>query len=107
MSRPLPKDEKILEGKPFAILAYLSILCIIPLIYKKDNEFALKHAKQGLIIFVAWVAFFVLQTILGPWLLKLGTFVCGVYSLIGIVYAIKGEYVKLTFVSEIAENITI
>ena len=33
-------DKEILEGKILAILSYLSILCIIPLVIKKDNNLA-------------------------------------------------------------------
>ena len=109
MSKPpnTREDQDILEGKVFAILAYLSILCIIPLVFKKGNSFALKHAKQGLVIFVAWVAFFVLHIVLGDWLLQFGNFICGLYSFIGIIFAIKGEYIRLWLAADIAENITI
>ncbi|MCK4883162.1 MAG: hypothetical protein KAS92_09075, partial [Candidatus Omnitrophica bacterium] len=63
--RPSDKDQQILEGKVFAILSYLSILCIIPLVFKKDNPFVLKHGKQGLILFLGEVAVFILHIILG------------------------------------------
>ena len=48
MATKAENDKTIREGKVFAILSYLSILCIIPLILKKDNEFVLAHGKQGL-----------------------------------------------------------
>ena len=45
-------DKQIMEGKIFAILSYLSILCIIPLVFKRDNHFVLSHGKQGLVLFI-------------------------------------------------------
>ena len=33
----------ILDGKMYAVLAYLSIFCIIPLIFKKKNAFVAKR----------------------------------------------------------------
>ena len=99
------ENDYILEGKVFAMLGYLSILCIIPLILKKENRFVLKHAKQGLVIFVAEVAVFILHILLGVWVFKIGMFICGVASFIGILASLRGHYVKLPFVSEIARSI--
>ncbi|MBI5144164.1 MAG: zinc ribbon domain-containing protein, partial [Candidatus Omnitrophica bacterium] len=48
----MPNDKEVLEGKPFAILSYLWILCLVPLILKKENRFAMFHAKQGLVLFI-------------------------------------------------------
>ncbi|OGX06971.1 MAG: hypothetical protein A2Z88_04170 [Omnitrophica WOR_2 bacterium GWA2_47_8] len=109
MSR-LPKahEKEILEGKVFAILSYLSILCIIPLILKKDNEFVLAHGKQGLVLFLGEVAMFVLH-ILPPfyWVLNFGMFVFGVMSFLGIIHVLKGQYVKLPIISYFADKISL
>ena len=106
---PKKKDyeSNVVEGKIFAILAYLSVLCIIPLIIKKENPFALFHGKQGLVLFVGEVAVFLLHIIFGLWILKLGIFVLGFFSFLGIIASIKGEYLKLPLVSEVAEKITL
>ncbi len=101
----LADQNLIIEGKVFAILSYLSIFCIIPLVFKKDNKFALVHGKQGLVIFIAEVAVFIAHIVLGMWILRLGTFLLGVMSLIGIFHAVQGCYVRLFFVSDIAEKI--
>ena len=82
-------DPQILEGKVFAILSYLSILCIIPLVLKKDNAFVLKHGKQGLILFLGEVAIFIIHIILGLWILRLGMFVLGVLSFVGLIAALQ------------------
>ena len=103
---PPNEDRQITEGKVFAILSYLSILCIIPLTLKKENPFVLDHGKQGLIIFVAQVAVFILS-ILFPWILKLGMFVLGILSFVGIVHVLRGRYVKFPVISKIAEQIVL
>ena len=100
-------DQEILEGKVFALLAYLSVLCIIPLVFKKQNDFALFHGRQGLVIFVGEVAVFILHIVLGPWILKLGTFAFGIFSLIGIVAVLQDQYLKLPIVWDVAEKITL
>ena len=101
------QEEEILEGKVLAILSYLSILCIVPLVLKKDNAFVLSHGKQGLVIFVGEVAVFVIQIVLGPWFFSLGSFVFGVMSLLGIIEVLRGHYVKFPFISDIADKITL
>ena len=103
---PHSSAEQILEGKVFAILSYLSILCIIPLVFKKDNPFVLSHGKQGLVLFVAEVGIFIIQIIF-PWSFKLGVFVLGVISFCGIIAVLKGEYIKLPIITELADKITL
>ena len=39
-------EKQVIEGKVFAILSYLSILCIIPLLFKKDNDFVLRGDRD-------------------------------------------------------------
>jgi len=107
MIKSQSKDQHILEGKIFAIISYLSILCIIPLIFKKDNPFVLKHSKQGLILFLGEVAVFIVHIILGQWILRLGMFVFGVFSFIGLIASLQGRDVQLPIVSKLADSITL
>ncbi len=101
-----PKESQVLEGKIFAILAYLSILCIIPLIVKKENDFVLFHGKQGLVLFIGEVAVFILSIVF-PWIFRPGMFVLLVLSFLGILAVLKGQYLKLPVVTDISEKITL
>ena len=103
---PDSQDPPVREGIIFAVLAYLSILCIIPLIFKKDNAFVLHHSKQGLVIFVGQLGVFIFQIVF-PWLLKIGFFIFGIYSLVGIVACLRGRTIDLPVVSRIAQLITV
>ena len=100
------REKQISEGKMFALLSYLSILCIIPLVFKKDNDFVLSHGKQGLVLFIGEVMVFVMS-VLFEWIFRPLVFIFGVFSLCGIVAVLKGEYVKLPVISNIAEKITL
>ena len=40
------------KNKIFGILAYLGILCLIPILVAKDSPFAKYHANQGLVLFL-------------------------------------------------------
>ncbi len=100
-------SQEVLEGKIFALLAYLSILCIIPLLFKKENAFVLKHSKQGLILFVGEVGVFIIQLVLGHWFFNLGMLILGVFSFIGLIQVLQGRYTRLPVVADIADKITL
>ena len=104
----MPDDKEVLEGKPFAILSYLWILCLVPLILKKENRFAMFHAKQGLVLFIGElaVAFVGIIPILGWMILFFGTILFSLLSLIGIVQVLMGNFWKMPVVGDIAEKIS-
>ncbi len=103
------ESQEVKEGKPFAILAYLSILCIIPLIARKDNSFCLFHAKQGLVLFIAEVAVFVLSVlpVIGGILWRIGVLAFGFISIWAIVQVLLGKNPKIPLVFELAEKIVL
>lgn len=85
--------QEIEKGKLFAILGYIiSIFCIIPLI-QKDNEFALFHAKQVLLLLLTGIALSFLNIIpcLGQIVFAIGSLALLVLDIIGLINAIKGE----------------
>ncbi len=104
----MPKDEKeIEEGKFFAVISYISFLCIISLVLKKDNKFAAYHAKHGLVLFVFEVVSFILFVVpvLG-WLIRiLALLILPLVSLWGIFQAWIGKYSRIPIISEIADKV--
>lgn len=50
--RPIPNTKDLEENKAMAIISYFGILFLIPLLTKKDSQFAMFHAKQGLVLFL-------------------------------------------------------
>ena len=97
---------QVLEGKVFAILAYLPFLCIIPLLLRKDNDFVLSHGKQGLVIFVTEIGIFILSIVFA-WIFRIGMFILLTLSFIGIIAVLKGRYIDLPVISKIAKKITL
>ncbi len=64
--RPLLTSGPSGEDKIFASLSYVSILFIIPLILKHDDDYVYFHARQGMVLFLAevvvWFALFMLES---------------------------------------------
>ena len=124
-SSTTPVDMKSLMGTPEAlevdaedaeankvmgILAYIGILCLVPLISAKESPFAKYHANQGLVLFLTEVAFWIVLTLLSlfpyvgfifSWLflpLYLGILALVVY---GIINAAAGKCVPLPVIGGI------
>ena len=96
----------VLDGKMYAVLAYLGIFCIVPLIIKKNNPFVLSHGRQGLVLFVGEVGALVLSIVF-PWGLRPLLFILFGFSFWGMVTAIRGQFVELPLIARIAEKITL
>ncbi|MDD3275145.1 MAG: hypothetical protein PHQ84_06075 [Candidatus Omnitrophica bacterium] len=100
-------EQEVREGKFFAVISYVSFLCVITLVLKKDNKFALYHARQGLVLFVMEVAAFILSIIpLLGWLI--GVFGYALFLLVslwGIMQAALGVKTRIPVITGIAEKI--
>jgi len=90
-----------------AIISYIGILCLIPILMKDKNGFVKFHAKQGLVLFIAeiitWVIFYALPYQL--WFLyNLLTLLWIILSIIGIINAVKGKQESLPIIGGFAEK---
>ncbi len=103
------KNPEIEEGRFFAVISYISFLCILALLLKKDNKFSIHHAKQGLVLFVFESAVFILSIIpiLG-WLIGwLGFIIFLLFSIWGMLKAFGGTYSRLPIIADIADKISL
>ena len=101
------ENQEIQDGKIFATVGYWAILCILPLILKKDNRFAVYHGKQGLVLFIFLVAGFILNIIpvFGAVVYRIVLFVYLIFIFWGTLGALAGRQVYLPVVSPLAEKI--
>ncbi|HEY6139036.1 MAG TPA: DUF4870 domain-containing protein [Thermoanaerobaculia bacterium] len=99
------------------VLSYLWILCLIPLLTKKDDSEVQWHAKNGLAILIAeivvWVFFFIFSIVAhripflgcGVWVLQcvisIGFIVIRV---IAIVKGVNGQRFRVPMVSDFADK---
>ena len=114
-NKPQAKSNDTSNDTLMGVLAYIGILCLIPLLAAKDSEFAQFHAKQGLNLFLLEVGVAVLSWVLGfmsivgglaflglmtmaIWLVQIGFFVL---SIIGIVNALNGKKEPLPIIGGI------
>ncbi len=88
---------------------YWCFLCILPLMLKKDNSFAVYHGKQGLVLFIFLVGGFLFNIIPGfgqiVWRLVLFIYL-GIF-IWGSIQALMGKYGRIPIVSNIADKISL
>jgi fumarate reductase subunit D len=101
--------KEIQDGKFFALIGYIFILCVVPLLLKRENKFSVFHGKQGLVLFIFEIAASILRIIpvLGDLIFTLVFVICGILSLVGIVQVLMNNYWEMPVIGDIAEKITI
>lgn len=120
--RPLLTRGPSGEDRIFAALSYISILFVIPLILKHDDEYVYFHARQGMVLFlaevVAWFVLFMLESFmvaLAPratlnlvgMLGNLAWLLFVIVSIIGIYFALAGKKWNMPLLGKIAKGLNI
>jgi uncharacterized membrane protein len=103
-----PQTQKK-ETNVMALISYIGPLCLIPLLTKEQDEFVKFHMKQGLVLFIAEVAFSVIMSVL-PLLWAVGwivNIVALVLSIMGILNVTRDEKKELPLVGKFADKIKI
>jgi fumarate reductase subunit D len=100
-----PTGEQML----FGVLAYLGILVLIPLLLKKDDDFIHWHAKQGLVLLIAYVVVWVFTMIpIIGWILgPIISLVLFVFAIIAIVQVLMGNQWQLPLLGKYADKFNV
>lgn len=103
------QDLEIKEGRIWAAISYVGPLCIFPFIFRRENNFALYHARHGLVIFVLEIAVFILSVVpgVGMFLKVVGSVLFSILIFMGVLQALLGNYVEFPIISEMAQKITL
>ena len=102
-----PQDVE--ENKLIAVIAYLGILVLVPLLLKKDSPYAQYHGKQGLVLLIAWVIANAVMIIpvLG-WIAGfVGNILCLILMIVGIVNALQGEMKELPVIGQYGKGLNL
>jgi len=123
-STVMSDEEDIQNYKGMAVLAYLSLLVLIPIFAAKESKFARFHANQGLVLMVSSMAYgvtFLVLVIVGGIfstllsmifypiiilfgiiyvLLWLGFLLFFVFAILGIINAATGKYQPLPIIGK-------
>lgn len=93
------------EGRMAAIMAYIPILCFIPLLNMRDNPEAHFHARQGVLLFLIEVlAVIFLIPGISNFVFKAVLIVAVALSVVGIYFALQGKNFKLPIIGDVADK---
>jgi len=104
------KDDS--DSKLFAFLGvFLTIIgYVIVILSRKNDKYAMYYAKQGLILFIAWVIVAVASRIVG-WIPVAGSIISWVldaimlaFWVIGIIYALSGDEKEIPIIGAYARK---
>jgi len=105
-------DEKlhdINQNRLYAALSYLWILCFIPLLWRRNSQFAQYHARQGLVLLLAeffgmlisWIPFF------GFFISMFIGLILAILAFFGIINALDGKYWQMPILGVHAKKIKV
>lgn len=97
------------DSRLWAFIGYLGILCLLPLLLKRDDAFAQYHAKQGLVLFITGVIISIIGIIpfLGWAIGFFGIIFVVVLWIIGIINALSGKEKPLPILGSFAQKLSI
>jgi uncharacterized membrane protein len=95
-------------GRSAAILAYIPFLCFVPLTRMRDNQFAMHHGRQGLVLLmIEIVAVLFLIPKISDYFWTLMIILCAGSAIAGIMFAVQGKMYKLPYIGDLAEKFKI
>ena len=109
-----PVGDDVSQNKVMAVLAYIGILFLIPLLAAKDSPYARFHTNQGLVLFlceavlgvvvailtgILTVVFWPLATVISA-LYGIVSLVFFIFMIMGIVNAVQGQQKELPLIGK-------
>ena len=103
----LPKQTHLPDDRFIAAIGYIGVLCVVPLILKRDSKFSQHHGKQGLVLLIAWMVLWVgnIIPILGQIVWLLGSFALIILMILGIINALNGKFWEMPILGSFAKNL--
>ena len=92
------------RSRLMGILSYLGVLCLIPLIFSRDDAFVNFHARQGLVLWIwAVLAIFSLHIpILGAFFFSSSVFFIMVLTLVGLLSVLLSRMWRIPVIGTLA-----
>ncbi len=103
---PKPSGSQGGDNNMIAVLSYIGILFLIPMLTAKGNDFAQYHAKQGLVLFIAEIATMIIAWIpIIGWLIGFVAWIIWfILSIMGIVNVVGGKKKPLPVIGSFASK---
>ncbi|MEE8483711.1 MAG: hypothetical protein V3S46_03855 [Nitrospinota bacterium] len=99
--------EATAKSRFLSVLSYLGILCLVPMILNKDDEYVNFHARQGLFLWMWGVlAIFGLYVpVVGRYFFSISALLIVLFSLIGILSVLMTRAWRFPIIGDWAERL--
>jgi len=96
-----------LRAKVFAAMSYLGILCFVPLLLNRSDEYVNFHARQGLVLWMWGVlAIFALSLPgIGKWFFSFSGMAIMLFSATGLVSVLLDRAWRLPLIHDVADRL--
>jgi uncharacterized membrane protein len=94
MDQPNQPDQTYAQDERFlSAIGYLGILCLVPLLLKKNSAYCQHHGKQGLVVLIVWCLLWVSNVVpvLGQIVWAIGAVMLVILMILGVVNASNGK----------------
>ncbi|MEI6560413.1 MAG: hypothetical protein WCO00_18620 [Rhodospirillaceae bacterium] len=107
MSEEIVESEGGLRARVMAAFSYLGILCFVPLLLNRDDEFVQFHARQGLVLWMWGVlAIFALSLPgIGKWFFSFSGMAIMAFSALGLIAVLLQRAWRLPLIHVVAERL--
>ncbi len=101
------RSEGGLRSRVMASLSYLGILCFVPLLLDRDDEFVQFHARQGLVLWMWGVlAIFALSAPgVGKWFFSFSGMAILAFSAVGLISVLLQRAWRLPLIHAVADSL--
>ncbi|MEO5378724.1 MAG: hypothetical protein H7832_13210 [Magnetococcus sp. DMHC-6] len=98
------KKRKKPRFQIMALFSYLGVLCLVPLLFNKDDEFVHFHARQGLVLWIWGVlAVFSLHIpVLGGFFFSFSVLMISLLAFVGLLSVVLTRAWRLPVISTLA-----
>lgn len=90
------------EDRNIALLSYLFLLVLVPLLTKRNNEFIMFHARQGVVLAIVWFVVMIFGWI--PFLGFVGFIFCVVLTVLGLMNVMAEKKKELPWIGKYASK---
>ena len=102
-------EQDAQQNRLIAAIGYLGILCLVPLLLKRNSPFAQHHGKQGLVLLIVWCLLWVgnIIPVLGAIVWMVGSIALLILLILGVINALNGKLWDMPVLGEYAKQIKI
>ncbi|MEO5348641.1 MAG: hypothetical protein H7836_03220 [Magnetococcus sp. YQC-3] len=107
MSETVVQREVGISSKTLAVMSYLGVLSLVPLVMNRNDSYVQFHARQGVVLWMWEVLaiYTLLVPAVGHFFFRISSIACLVLSVIGVLSVLLGRAWKFPIIGDWAAHL--